>query len=154
MPIENRTIICKLMKPSLTMTRLSALVPGAPGQWPKSNIVILVGEPKQAMTNVILNALPSGTVTELLEPVVKGSLATVPTYHVMTSAFEMKSQGAIENGGGHATKKTVPGPELIFSLNGAHVHVMGTTGAHANNSTYDVLHTNDVIHGRAQIPNA
>lgn len=101
-----------------------------------------------APTNAAFNALPAGTVDELLKPEKKGQLTDVLTYHVLAGKYDLKAiKAAIKKGNGKATMTTVAGEELTLSMNGPNnVTVWDANGRYADIATYDVYQSNGVIH--------
>ena len=68
-----------------------------------------------APTNAAFDALPEGTVTNLLKPENKATLTAVLTYHVIAGKFNAEDViGLIKNNYGEATVATVAGGELTF----------------------------------------
>lgn len=101
-----------------------------------------------APTNAAFDALPAGTVDNLLKPENKAMLTSVLTYHVVPGTLDMKSLvAAIKKGGGKAMLKTVQGGMLTFGMNGPNnIMVWDAKGNGANISVYDVMQKNGVIH--------
>jgi uncharacterized surface protein with fasciclin (FAS1) repeats len=101
-----------------------------------------------APTNAAFNALPAGTVDNLLKPENKSKLTGVLTYHVVAGRYDFKALAdLIKKGNGKAMLKTVAGGELTFAMNGDHnITVWDANGKVANISTYDVYQSNGVIH--------
>ncbi len=101
-----------------------------------------------APVNDAFENLPEGTVTTLLRPENKSSLAKVLTYHVVpgrhTAADLMRM---IRQGNGRAMLRTASGGTLTAMMNGPmNVTVRDESGNVASISTYDVLQSNGVIH--------
>ena len=101
-----------------------------------------------APTNEAFNALPPGTVENLLKPEAKEALTKVLGYHVIAGKLEFSDLvKAIKNGGGKTRLKTVEGEPLIAMMNGEHnVVLKDAKGDIASISTYDVVQSNGVIH--------
>lgn len=100
-----------------------------------------------APTNMAFEALPSGTVDDLLKPENKEKLTKVLTYHVLAGEFDSKAvAAAIKAGGGKASMKTVEGEMLTFKMNGKNLEVWDVNGGHATVTTADVYQSNGVIH--------
>ncbi|MEO5585816.1 MAG: fasciclin domain-containing protein [Flavobacteriales bacterium] len=100
-----------------------------------------------APTNKAFDALPKGTVDNLLKPENKAQLTKVLTYHVLAGKFDSKAvAAAIKAGGGKASMKTVEGDMLTFKMNGKNLEVYDETGGHATVTTADVYQSNGVIH--------
>ena len=100
-----------------------------------------------APTNAAFNALPAGTVDNLVKPENKAMLTKILTYHVvagrMTAADLMK---AIKAGGGKATLTTVQGETLTAMMKGKSVEVKDTKGGVATVTIANVMQSNGVIH--------
>ena len=100
-----------------------------------------------APTDKAFDALPKGTVDDLLKPENEMSLKQVLTYHVLPGKFDSKAvAAAIKKGGGKATMKTVEGASLTFKMNGKNLEVYDENGGHATVTTADVYQSNGVIH--------
>ena len=100
-----------------------------------------------APTNKAFEALPKGTVDNLLKPENKAELTKVLTYHVLAGKFDSKAiAAAIKADGGKASMKTVEGDMLTFKMNGKNLEVYDETGGHATVTTADVYQSNGVIH--------
>lgn len=100
-----------------------------------------------APTNEAFDALPKGTVDNLLKPENKMSLKEVLTYHVIPGKYDSKAiAAAIKKDGGTTTMKTVEGASLTFKMNGKSLEVWDENGGHANVTTADVYQSNGVIH--------
>ncbi|QKG53895.1 fasciclin domain-containing protein [Hymenobacter sp. BRD67] len=101
-----------------------------------------------APTNEAFNALPAGTVDNLVKPENKATLTKILTYHVvagrMTSADLMK---AIKAGGGKATLTTVSGGTLTAMMKGPKtIELKDEKGGIATVTIADVMQSNGVIH--------
>ena len=101
-----------------------------------------------APVNAAFDALPAGTVDNLLKPENKATLTKVLTYHVvpgrLTSADLDK---LIRKGNGTATLTTASGGTLWLMKNAdRNITVKDETGAVADISIYDVLQSNGVIY--------
>jgi uncharacterized surface protein with fasciclin (FAS1) repeats len=100
-----------------------------------------------APTNKAFEALPAGTVDNLLKPENKKALSGVLTYHVIAGKYDSKAIAeAIKKGGGKATMTTVAGGKLTFKMNGKNLEVWDEKGGHATVTTADVYQSNGVIH--------
>nr|WP_229254715.1 fasciclin domain-containing protein [Dyadobacter sp. CECT 9623] len=100
-----------------------------------------------APVNAAFEALPAGTVENLLKPENKATLTSVLTYHVVPGKVDAKSvMKMIKDGGGKAMAKTAQGAELTFSMKGKDVIVTDTKGNMAKVTTADVFQSNGVIH--------
>jgi uncharacterized surface protein with fasciclin (FAS1) repeats len=100
-----------------------------------------------APTNAAFDALPAGTVSNLLKPENKPTLVKILTYHVIAGDYTAaKLMDAIRQGGGTAELTTVQGEKLTFRMNGPrNIVVIDAKGNAANISTYDVMQSNGVI---------
>lgn len=100
-----------------------------------------------APTNAAFNALPAGTVDNLVKPENKAALTKILTYHVvagrMTAADLMK---AIKAGGGKASITTVQGETLTAMLKGKNIELKDEKGGVATVTIADVMQSNGVIH--------
>ena len=100
-----------------------------------------------APTNAAFDALPEGTVTNLLKPENKATLTAVLTYHVIAGKFNAEDViGLIKNNYGEATVATVAGGELTLSLEDGNVIVTDANGNSATVIAADLNQTNGVIH--------
>ncbi|MBP6642290.1 MAG: fasciclin domain-containing protein [Flavobacteriales bacterium] len=100
-----------------------------------------------APTNAAFDALPKGTVDDLLKPESKEALQGVLTYHVLAGKFDSKAvAAAIKKGGGKVVMKTVAGGELTFSMKGDKLMVTDQSGGSAMVTIADVYQSNGVIH--------
>lgn len=101
-----------------------------------------------APTNNAFNALPAGTVANLLKPENKPALTKVLTYHVVAGRWDADAlTKLIRKSGGTAKIKTVSGGWLWAMMNGKrNIVVKDESGNVASISTYDVYQSNGVIH--------
>ncbi|QRR02119.1 fasciclin domain-containing protein [Dyadobacter sandarakinus] len=100
-----------------------------------------------APVNSAFDALPAGTVDNLLKPENKSTLSSVLTYHVIPGKVDSKSVAKmIKDGNGKAMAKTVQGEELTFSMKGKDLIVTDSKGNMAKVTTADVYQSNGVIH--------
>jgi uncharacterized surface protein with fasciclin (FAS1) repeats len=100
-----------------------------------------------APTNEAFDALPAGTVDNLLKPENKDQLVKVLTYHVVPGRLTYrKLKDQIDAGGGQATLKTVQGEDLTVMLNGDHgITLKDAQGNTANVTIKNVMQSNGVI---------
>jgi len=100
-----------------------------------------------APTNAAFEALPAGTVQNLLKPESKQQLVQVLTYHVIPGRYTKRDlEKLIHKNGGKAHLKTVEGGTLTFMMNGPqNVQIKDASGGVADISTYDVLQKNGII---------
>jgi uncharacterized surface protein with fasciclin (FAS1) repeats len=102
-----------------------------------------------APTNEAFDALPAGTVDNLLKPENKDQLTKILTYHVvpgrLTARVLMKK---IKEGGGQATLKTVQGEDLTVMMNSGldGLVLKDAQGNTANVTIKNVMQSNGVIH--------
>lgn len=100
-----------------------------------------------APVNSAFDALPKGTVDNLLKPENKGELTAVLTYHVVPGNHDAKSLMAmVKQGKGKATLKTVQGETLTIMQKKNKLWVKDSKGGIAMVSTKDVYQSNGVIH--------
>ncbi|MBH9537578.1 fasciclin domain-containing protein [Novosphingopyxis sp. YJ-S2-01] len=100
-----------------------------------------------APTNAAFDALPAGTVDNLLMPSNKAKLQKVLTYHVVPGRITAADIAAkIRAGGGTATYTTVEGEPLTFRMNGNEIVATGVGGGTATVTQPDVMQSNGVIH--------
>lgn len=100
-----------------------------------------------APTNAAFDKLAPGTVDSLLKPDMKGTLASVLTYHVVAGRMDGAAIAAkIKAGGGKATLKTVQGEALTASMMGDVVMLVDSKGGMAHVTTANVYQSNGVIH--------
>lgn len=100
-----------------------------------------------APTNAAFDALPAGTVDNLLKPENKSTLATVLTYHVVPGKVDAAALlRQIEAGGGSAVLTTVAGGTLTARAAGDGVTITDAQGNAANVTTANVYQSNGVIH--------
>ena len=157
-----------------TFAQMGTVMVGGEGMYPKKNIVenavnskdhtTLVAAVKAAdlveplmgagpftvfaPVNTAFDKLPAGTVTTLLKPENKSTLAGILTYHVVAGKYDAKElMKLITKGKGTAKLKTLSGHTLTAKMNGAmNVIIEDEKGGIANISTYDVYQSNGVIH--------
>lgn len=99
-----------------------------------------------APTNEAFDALPAGTVTNLLKPENKAALIKILTYHVVSGRLDAKALDAkIVAGGGQAKLKTVEGDSLTIKGSGTHLTVTDSKGNVADVTIPDVYQSNGVI---------
>lgn len=100
-----------------------------------------------APTNEAFDALPAGTVDELLKPENKDMLIKILTYHVIPGKISSKDLWAmIKKDGGKAKIKTVQGEELTFMATGKTIWIMDAKGGKAKITIKDVDQSNGEIH--------
>lgn len=101
-----------------------------------------------APTNAAFEALPAGTVDNLLKPEMKADLTKVLTYHVVPgnlTAAELTRQ--IQAGNGEAKLTTVQGATLTAKAGGpGGVTLTDGKGVTANVTAADMTATNGVVH--------
>jgi uncharacterized surface protein with fasciclin (FAS1) repeats len=100
-----------------------------------------------APTNEAFNALPSGTVSNLLKPENKAKLTSVLTYHVVPGKLSsMDLMKMVKENNGKATLKTVEGEDLYITMKGHKLMVSDKNGNTAKITIADVNQSNGVIH--------
>lgn len=100
-----------------------------------------------APVNAAFDALPAGTVENLLEPESKDMLTKVLTCHVIpTKALSTDIIGMVEDDGGEHKVQTVGGCELTLKAADGKVTVTDENGTTANVTIADVIQSNGVIH--------
>lgn len=100
-----------------------------------------------APTNKAFEALPAGTVDNLLKPENKATLTAVLTYHVVAGKYNASDLvKLVKAGNGTATLKTVAGGTLSVSLQGKKVAITDAKGGVAYVTISDVNQSNGVIH--------
>jgi uncharacterized surface protein with fasciclin (FAS1) repeats len=101
-----------------------------------------------APTNEAFDALPAGTVDNLLKPENKDQLVKILTYHVVPGKLTAKKLLAkIKDGGGQAMLKTVQGEELTITTSGdSGISIKDSQGNTAMVTIADVVQSNGVIH--------
>jgi len=100
-----------------------------------------------APTNEAFDLLPAGTVSELLKPANKATLAGVLTYHVVAGKYNAADiMKLIKAGNGTATVKTVAGGNLVITMKGKNVVIKDEKGGTAYVTIKDVNQSNGVIH--------
>lgn len=100
-----------------------------------------------APTNNAFDALPAGTVDNLLKPENKPKLTSILTYHVVPGKLgSMDLMKMAKANSGKATLKTVNGENLYIIIEGKQLMVTDENGGMANITIADVNQSNGVIH--------
>lgn len=100
-----------------------------------------------APTNEAFDALPAGTVSNLLKPENKAKLISILTYHVVPGKLSsMDLMRMVKANHGKATLKTVEGEDLYITMKGHHLMVTDEKGRTAKITIADVNQSNGVIH--------
>lgn len=100
-----------------------------------------------APVNKAFDALPAGTVDNLLKPENKKTLQGILTYHVVSGKWSaMQLMEKAKAGGGKTMLKTVQGEELTVALKDGKLWVIDTKGNKAMITIKDVNQSNGVIH--------
>ena len=100
-----------------------------------------------APTNKAFDALPAGTVDNLLKPESKAALTGVLTYHVIAGKYtSMDLAKLIKAGNGTATLKTVAGGNIMVMMKGKKIAIKDESGNVAYVTIKDVNQSNGVIH--------
>ena len=100
-----------------------------------------------APVNAAFEALPAGTVDNLLKPDMKDTLTKVLTYHVVAgthSAADLMAKA--KEMGGALNLTTVEGDTITIQMNGDDLWVFDGTGKAAKITIADVNQSNGVIH--------
>lgn len=99
-----------------------------------------------APTNEAFDALPAGTVKNLMKPENKAELKKILTYHVVPGRLDTRALDAkIMAGGGSAKLKTVEGDWLTFKGGGKQLTVTDDKGNTADVTIPNVYQSNGVI---------
>jgi uncharacterized surface protein with fasciclin (FAS1) repeats len=100
-----------------------------------------------APVNSAFEALPAGTVDNLLKPDMKDTLTKVLTYHVVAGDYSaadlMEKAKAM---GGEVTLTTVEGAPITIKMRGSSLWVFDQSGQAAKITIADVNQSNGVIH--------
>jgi uncharacterized surface protein with fasciclin (FAS1) repeats len=100
-----------------------------------------------APTNQAFDALPAGTLANLLKPENKPDLVKILTYHVIAGRFDARAViAAIKKGGGKAVLKTVEGEPLTATLVHGKVVLTDAKGGKATVTKTNIREANGVIH--------
>jgi len=100
-----------------------------------------------APVNAAFDKLPAGTVTNLLKPENKATLAKVLTYHVVAGNLDAAAViKAVKDGKGKAVVKTVAGNSLTVTLKDGKVTLTDENGGVATVVAADLKAGNGVIH--------
>ncbi len=100
-----------------------------------------------APTNSAFDALPEGTVANLLKPENKKTLATILTYHVVAGNIDSKAVvQAIQDGKGKASLTTVSGGKLQAMIVNDQVMLKDENGNLAGVTAVDLKGNNGVVH--------
>lgn len=100
-----------------------------------------------APTNDAFTRLAPGTVTTLMKPENKATLAKVLTYHVVPGTLTLADlQAKVTAGGGKASLVTVEGDPLIVETVGSAVQLTDVNGNKSYIETADVKQSNGVVH--------
>jgi len=99
-----------------------------------------------APTNEAFDALPAGTVDNLLKPANKGKLTAILTYHVVPGKLDSKRlMKMIKKGHGKAALKTVNGGMLTVMMKDNHLWIVDRKGNKAMVTIADVYQSNGII---------
>lgn len=99
-----------------------------------------------APTNEAFDALPTGTVNNLLKPENKPALVKILTYHVVAGKLTTKDlKKMIKKGGGKAELKTVSGGTLTATMKDGHFMLTDEKGGMATITIPNVIQSNGVI---------
>ena len=100
-----------------------------------------------APTNAAFNLIPAATLTQLMDPANKASLATILQFHVVPGnipAAQLREQ--ITAGGGTASLQTVAGQTLRASLEGEQIVLSGENNSKAYIASADNASSNGTVH--------
>ena len=100
-----------------------------------------------APTNEAFEALPEGTVENLLKPENKDQLTKVLLSHVVPAkATSEAAMGMIEDDGGRHNVETASGDTITLGMDGDNLVVFDESGNAATVTTADVMQSNGVVH--------
>lgn len=100
-----------------------------------------------APTDAAFAKLPKGTLKSLLEPQNKAKLASILTYHVVSSKVLSGAVAKlIQQGGGETSIATVAGGRITARLSGKTITLTDEKGGVAAVTTADLQRSNGVIH--------
>ena len=100
-----------------------------------------------APTNEAFEALPDGTVDNLLKPENNEMLTKILTAHVVSAnATSEAAMQMIKDDGGKHNVTTVSGDALTLQMNGDKLIVIDESGNAATVTTADVMQSNGVVH--------
>ena len=100
-----------------------------------------------APTNEAFEALPAGTVENLLKPENKDQLTKVLLSHVVPAeATSEVAMGMISDDGGRHNVETASGDTITLGMNGDNLVVFDESGGVATVTTADVMQSNGVVH--------
>jgi len=100
-----------------------------------------------APTNEAFEALPAGTVENLLKPENKEMLVKVLTAHVLpANATSKAAMQMITDDGGEHNVTTVSGDALTLRMDGDKLVILDESGGTATVTTADVMQSNGVVH--------
>jgi uncharacterized surface protein with fasciclin (FAS1) repeats len=100
-----------------------------------------------APVNAAFDALPAGTVENLLKPENKDMLVTILTCHVVAAnAMAADAMQMIADDGGQHEVTTVGGCKLWLKMDGDMLTITDENGGTANVTIADVVQSNGVIH--------
>ena len=100
-----------------------------------------------APTNEAFEALPAGTVENLLKPENKEMLVKVLTAHVLpANATSKAAMQMITDDGGEHNVTTVSGDALTLRMDGDKLVILDELGGTATVTTADVMQSNGVVH--------
>ncbi|MCR8558688.1 fasciclin domain-containing protein [Mucilaginibacter sp. BJC16-A38] len=100
-----------------------------------------------APTDEAFNALPAGTVDNLVKPENKATLTKILTYHVVAGRLSAKDLWMqVKAGNGKAELKTVEGGTLTVMAEGKKLYLVDEKGGKSWITIPDVFQSNGVIH--------
>jgi uncharacterized surface protein with fasciclin (FAS1) repeats len=100
-----------------------------------------------APVNAAFDKLPAGTVTNLLKPENKATLAKILTYHVVAGSVDAAAVvKAIKDGKGKAVLTTVSGGKLTATIKNGKVILTDENGGTATVVATDLKAENGIVH--------
>lgn len=100
-----------------------------------------------APTNAAFGKVDDNTLSSLLKPKNKGTLANVLTYHVIAGKLEAKDVvAALKKGKGKVTLKTLNGQDIVVMQKDGKIWLKDQNGNYSEIVMTDVMGSNGVIH--------
>ena len=100
-----------------------------------------------APTNEAFEALPAGTVDNLLKPENKDQLTKILLSHVVPAkATSEAAMGMVKDDGGRHNVTTASGDTITLAVQGGNIVVFDESGGAATVTTADVMQSNGVVH--------
>jgi hypothetical protein len=102
---------------------------------------------RRATAHEAFDALPKGTVDNLVKPENKDTLTKILTYHVVSGRYTARDlMELVAKGGGKASLTSVPGEPLTVMQSGNALTATDAKGGVAHITIGDVMQSNGVIH--------